>query len=411
MIYMRVALVGNDEQLLRFAELAASGGEFLPVYAAECPDLVARLKIPHPGIKVIDWQSLLDPQTQANVELICFSTLPDRTQQEATLKKLALLNKPIIVLHPVHDSLIAAYELELFYREKQAFLAPWLPLRTHPFLDQIREWLRAGAASPIGQIENITLERVLVKRDRRTVIDHFARDCDLLRSLIGEISQVMTMAGTVLASSNPYSNETKGNPYSNLSIQLSSEQGITTRWTVASQATTSSATLILTGSNGKILWQLPSPTTAGSAVIQHDRHETALTLPDWSEREIAAQTVTLAQQRQSLVPWNDAARTIEIMDAVERSLARSRKIDVRVEESDDLGNFKGIMASVGCGFLLFSLLLLIICAVAGKVLRAAGWPDMANAVETAWPWFFIVVSGLFLGVQIVIKLAVKPEKK
>ncbi len=27
---MRVALVGNDEQLLRFAELAASGGAFLP---------------------------------------------------------------------------------------------------------------------------------------------------------------------------------------------------------------------------------------------------------------------------------------------------------------------------------------------------------------------------------------------
>ncbi len=250
-----------------------------------------------------------------------------------------------------------------------------------------------------------------MQRDRRTVIDHFARDCDLLRSLIGEISQVMTMAGTVLASSNPYFNETKGNPYSNLSIQLSSEQGITTRWTVAGQSTASSATLILTGSNGKMLWHLPSPTTAGSAVIQHDRHETIITLPNWSERDIAAQTVTLAQQRQSLVPWNDAARTIEIMDAVERSLARGRKIDVRVEESDDLGNFKGIMASVGCGFLLFSLLLLIICAVAGKVLRAAGWPDAANLVEAAWPWFFIIISGLFLGVQIVIKLAVKPEKK
>ena len=140
--------------------------------------------------------------------------------------------------------------------------------------------------------------------------------------------------------------------------------------------------------------------------------ETTISHEEWSYAAAAETFLAQALAREPLRPsWNDAARSIELTDAVERSLKRGRKIEVRVEEADDIGNFKGIMASVGCGILMFGLFLMGLCILSAVIFRAAGWEQAANVLNKAWPLVLLVMSAVYLGLQLFIKLTVKPNRK
>ncbi|MGC4002514.1 MAG: hypothetical protein QM811_04970 [Pirellulales bacterium] len=100
-----------------------------------------------------------------------------------------------------------------------------------------------------------------------------------------------------------------------------------------------------------------------------------------------------------------------MLDALERSLKRGRRVEIRVVEADDLGNFKGIMASVGCGILMFGLFGMFACIVTAALARAAGWKATADFFSGAWVWVMLVFAAVFLILQIGVKLFVPPEAK
>ena len=45
------------------------------------------------------------------------------------------------------------------------------------------------------------------------------------------------------------------------------------------------------------------------------------------------------------------------------------------------------------------------------IFRAAGWEHGANALNLAWPYVLLVMAVAYLGLQLFVKLTVKPDRK
>jgi len=97
--------------------------------------------------------------------------------------------------------------------------------------------------------------------------------------------------------------------------------------------------------------------------------------------------------------WADAARAIELADAVPRSLARGRAVDLHQEEFSDLGTFRGTMASLGCGIILAALLLVVLATLVGGVAHEFGW-GFGGWLAGTWPFVALAALGGFLVLQL-----------
>jgi hypothetical protein len=97
--------------------------------------------------------------------------------------------------------------------------------------------------------------------------------------------------------------------------------------------------------------------------------------------------------------WADAARAIELADTVPRSLAKGRAIDLHQEEFSEIGTFRGTMASLGCGLVLATLMLLVLATLVGGIAREAGW-EWGERIAGIWPYIVLTVLGAFLALQI-----------
>ena len=189
------------------------------------------------------------------------SFLAPDAEQEERLRKLAPTGLPLLTAHPALDSMLTAYELELFVRDGQAQLAPLLPLRMHPLAAQFAAAIEAPQYSPLGKIEQITLTRHLpthnrdqaqqldsaqhrvAAQHRETVQQLFAQDVDLLRMLLGEVKTVLAMgSGAASSTTSPTSNTVPVN------VQLSGAQGRTARWSIDPLPGEAAGTLTLYGS-------------------------------------------------------------------------------------------------------------------------------------------------------------------
>lgn len=406
---MRFVLLGTDPELSPLLAWIARHPEHeLAALAAVPGATLGSLQKLFPTAQLLDaWEQLLEPaQTGGAWDALLLGRTLRTDDQERALRRLARQGQPIIAAHPALESLLAAYELEMFQRERQAYLAPWMPLRNHPLVTQFAAWLKDEKLSPIGQIDRLVLTRQETDRSRSAVLGDVARDLDLIRSLAGEVSGVLAVGNGIATS------EQSERSYAALGLQLTLESPLLVRWGIEPATEGDRAELQLHGREGRLEWQLPTFGDDGVCHLQAQGKKTTISHDAWSYAAAAEVFMTQVLAREPLSPnWNDAARSIELTDAVERSLRRGRKIEVRVEESDDIGNFKGIMASVGCGILMFGLFLMGLCIVSAVIFRAAGWERGANALNLAWPWILLVMSAAYLGLQLFIKLTVKPDRK
>lgn len=406
---MRFVLLGTDPDLSPLLAWIARHPEHEMAALAGVPgaSLGALRKI-FPTAAVLDsWEQLLEPASTGGAwDALLLGRSLRVEDQERALRRLARQGQPVIAAHPALESLLAAYELEMFQRERQAYLAPWMPLRTHPLAAQFAAWIKDERLSPIGKIDRLVINRHEADRSRVAVLGDVARDLDLVRAIAGEVSGVLAVGNGIATS------EQSERSYAALGLQLTLESPLLVRWGIEPVSDGERAELQLHGSEGRVQWRLPTFGDEGDCQLFAQRKETTLSHDDWSYAAAAEHFLTAALAREPLSPsWNDAARSIELTDAVERSLKRGRKIEVRLEESDDIGNFKGIMASVGCGILLFGLFLMGLCILSAVIFRAAGWEQGANALNLAWPYILLVMAIAYLGLQLFIKLTVKPDRK
>jgi hypothetical protein len=271
-------------------------------------------------------------------------------------------------------------------------------------IGRLAELASGDEGSPLGSVEQITLEREQADRSREAVLFQLARDVTLLRQFIGTIQSVNATGPAGTIGRDPLGPKPKELPnLSNLSVFMSGELGLAARWSIGPGERATSGRLTIIGQRGKAILHMTaeddwSLDVAGDQPVHETFSADAAGERIFSRLSRAASSEGLRDDS----AWLDACRDQEAAEAVDRSLARRRTIELYGEEHTEADSFKGVMAMGGC------LLLLVVMGVAFTAALAEGlrlpireWP-----VVRAWPVCLLVPVAIFLLMQL-LQLAVK----
>jgi predicted dehydrogenase len=387
---MQLALLGVDDQTLALAAAAARSGEDQIVMIDATAHRAAEAAAVSPQARLVDdWNAMLDSR-DVDAVVVAADEPAARVDQ---LRRLIQLGMPVLVSHPVSLSMLDCFELEMIREETKCVVLAYVPARWHPASVELGTILDGGESSPISATEQVMFERFLPRREREDVLRQLARDADLTQFIAGPATKLHALGSAAAG---------RAEPYANLAVQMTCSHGLVCRWTVAPIETEAGGRLTLIGSGGKAIlwmpdadkaWRLELRTAEGSKVQEYS---------DWNSADAALEVLSLAVANEEADSnWNDAARTVELADAIDRSLAKGRTIDLHHEEFSDVGTFKGTMASAGCGLLAVGLILVVFVAFVHTLAAQAGWNRLARMLD-GWPYLVLVVFGVFLLLQLLV---------
>lgn len=333
---MRFALLGHDEHTLSIAEaIRRLGHDVSHVWDAE--PLRTRLSQLFPRAAWLsDWTVVLEATGIDATVVACGMDPEVRVEQ---LKRIAQLGSPALVSHPLHPSVLTFFELEMICAETKARLVPYCSWRWRPGVRQLADWIADGENSPVGQCDQVVIERAAADRGDEAVMRHFARDVDLAMSLVGDLNSLSAMCPRW---------ETIG--LANLGVQMSGPANILIRWSIGPLESVEGLKLSLLGPQGKATLTLPDDGAAGELQTPGQQ----VSLPEDRSTDAAVEAFVDAVQGEVAWPdWHAAARGMELADSIELSLRKGKTIPLYNTQPTEHGTFKGIMAAGGC-FLLFA---------------------------------------------------------
>ncbi len=410
---MKLAVLGADDDALNLLRWAVQQGhELVAAYDSEAH--AAALRAINPQVPLSDnWEELFLASAADAVivgrggkEAAARTNIDPAERRADQLRKLVQATVPMIVVCPACESIIG-FEIEMIRRDTGARLIPYVPFASHPFIDRLSEWIVQESDSPIGKVEQVALEREQADRSREPVLVQLARDATLIREFVGPIQTVSASGPPTAIGRDPLGPKSKELPsLANLSVHLSGDQGIGARWSIAPATTHEQGRLTIIGERGKAVLTMP----AGGAW--------SLQLPDGT---ISTEPATTDDDAQRIFSWLTHAmesdefydseswlavcRDQEAAEAVDRSLARGRTIELYNEEHTEEESFKGVMAMGGCLLLVMALgVLFIAVVVEGLRLPMRTWP-----LWRLWPFYLLVPIVAFLLLQL-LQLAVKRDE-
>lgn len=324
------------------------------------------------------WEALLDLEL---VDAVVVARGPDEDRRAEQLRKLIQTGVPLLVSHPVVDSMLIYYELDMIRRETGCTVLPDCFARHHPAVQHLAEIIRQDADSPIGKVDQVLVQRCIAEPTKTEVVAQFARDVDLIRAIAGDMTRLGAMAGGAAGDS----------AYGSLGVQMSGPAGVISRWSVMGVSTTDGAQITLLGSGGKATVDVrPADQPWSMDLVTHGQSNVK-TYDAWDPAGAALAGLARAMRGEAVEPgWVDAARSVELAETIDRSLKKSRTIELYYEDYTETGTFKGTMTSVGCGLLLLAMFLLGVVAIAEQI----GVP-----YTRFWPYLLVVVLGVFLVLQ------------
>jgi predicted dehydrogenase len=394
---MRLALLGVDDEMLAIAASVLNNAHdeivMLDALAARSADAA---KVARKAKLVTDWEQFLDSDS-VDAVLVAADQPAQRIDQ---LRKLIQVGMPVLVSHPISPSMLDCYELDMIRRDTKSIVVPNLPARWHPAVAEIESLLGDHSETQIespqlGTVDQLIFERYLADRSREAVLRQFARDADLMQLLGGDATTLHAL-GSGAPGREP-------GPYGNLAVQLATRQGVVCRWSVSPVETEPGGRLTLVGSLGKATLWMPraNPWRLELRSTTTKLPFTSKDFPNWNPAAAAIDTLAAAVEGEQVAPsWSDAARTVELAETIDTSLARGRTIDLHREDFTDIGTFKGTMTSLGCGLLMVGLALTVFVAVAGGVAAQMGWNQLAGILDN-WPYLLLAVCGAYLVLQVV----------
>lgn len=386
---IRIALLGADESTPGLVRALATSDRFELVGYSEID--LARNWTDGEAAAVFrqmrnhdSWESLLDLQ---QFDAVVVARADDEDRRTEQLRKLIQAEMPVLVSHPVVDSMLVYYELDMIRRETHSPVVPNLSLRRHPAVLGLTQIVAQNDASPIGKVEQVWIERSIGTPTKAAVVHHFARDVDVLRAIAGDMTRLGAMAGSAGEAA-----------YASLGVQMSGPLGVAARWSVTPGQGSEGARLTLVGTRGKAV-----ATIAGAAPtpieLMSDGRSQSLPCGPWNTAEASLDILAEALSGPSEPDWVDAARSVELTETIGRSLAKGRTIELHFEEYTEQGTFKGTMTSLGCGLLVLGMLLLGVVAIGEQ----AGVP-----YTKYWPYLLLGAFGFFLLLQLLMLVFNKP---
>jgi myo-inositol 2-dehydrogenase/D-chiro-inositol 1-dehydrogenase len=351
---MKFALLGADPETLVIARAVAVNSAHQLVWASELN--AARLQIEQfaPAARFDEpWETLL-ADSECDVVIVAGSR--DDEPAADRLRKLVQAGKTLLVSHPVHPSMLVCYELDMIRQDTGAVILAYSPAHWHPAVARLRALFGTTADAPLGQLEQVVIERHLSDRSAENVRRHFARDAGLARLLGGELTRLSAMAPTSQPSG-----------YANLGVQLSGPANILIRYSVSQVERQLEGRAIAIGSGGKAELMMPDEGDWTLDVPDLGNNE-QLTLPTWDPGAAALTRIEQLVSGQAVAPlWSDSCREVELADSIQRSLDKGRTVELHYEDYTEDGTFKGTMTSVGCALLWLAPLVLVGGIALGKM--------------------------------------------
>jgi predicted dehydrogenase len=409
---MKLAVLGTDADLVALLAAAVAEGHqvaWLSDVRVEDESAIRSLTSVR-AHSASDWETLLDHATADAVIVGTGTSSSDQRSEQ--LKRLVADAVPLLVVHPIHLSVLTYYELDMVRRDTGAILRHYNPLVGHPLLADITGWVRDGHEA-IGRVLQISCARDVADGSRETVLSGLARDAELLAVVAGDIGHVSAIGPK--AATHPSAIDASNVSYGSLQVQITTASPATLRWTVVP---TSSATrrveLTLVGERGSIIW---SRAAHGSGQASADslwmpNHDARLEIPEHDPALAATRQLETAIANDRSQPdglsstWSKATQAMEVVDAVELSLQKGRTIEVHQQQLTAQLAFRGTMVAIGCGVLLLAAVATVIAGVVGGAEAVLQQP-----LIKPWSRVLLALLAFFLLLQLVPYLGSKRRRK
>jgi len=394
---MKIAVLGTDPLVLQLVAAAISAGHEIAWIGDIRSEDAAELRslIGQGTDRAAQWELLLGHGVVDGVVVGRGAATSDLRAEQ--LKRLVTEAVPALAVHPLFDSVLPYYEIDMTRRETGAVIQHYNPLVGIPAVSQLAEWVRTGHPE-IGTIHQVSCEHHISATTRSAVIAHLARDVELLALVIGDIRRVSAIG--------PAANDES---FAALQVQMTATHVPSARWSVAPNANTSpGVVLTLLGDRGAITLQQsrsndPLVSRWQIEIMRSDRPPVE-ELPSFKPAELAidrfATAVTNANEAPAAGDWEAATRSMEVVDAVELSLQKGRTIEVFQQQLTEQLAFRGTMAAFGCGMLLLVFFAAFVVALLGG---AEG--VLKGKIAPGWPLLLLAALAFFLLLQAVPFLA------
>jgi myo-inositol 2-dehydrogenase/D-chiro-inositol 1-dehydrogenase len=339
------------------------------------------------------WEDLL---SDAEVDAVIVTGAGDEQQQ--AVRQLVLAGKSVLLPAELTQPAAFFYELALIEAECPGSLFPLLGLRGHPLVLRLRELvLQEG----LGRLHHARLERKLAPVAQSLPgEDELAQalliDADLLRYLCGEYDQVTASRSGDAA---------RG--YSLATVTLDGPSLPPAIWTVSAATGEFEWRLTLTGNCGTAILEGEPECGAFRLTINVDGQATSEECVDaagsWLIKQFIAflargaerpRTVAIECEPKSF--WDELARSVELVDAVERSVRRRRTIDVHFEAPSERGLFKTQMTAIGCCLLVLTPAAIVVYLA---IAAAVELPDFVKRILVG---LLFLPLGVFLLLQLML---------
>jgi len=373
---MKLALLGGDRDCLALAAAAADAGH----------EIVWRENAE------ASWEDLFDPDVADGILVGREGASQDLRARQ--VQELVKLGRPVLTVHPLFDSVLTYFEVDLTRGESGAVVMHFNPLAESAAACALERWVRDGHPA-LGAVEQAVATRTLADRSRATVLWHFARDVELLDRIAGPLDQLGAHAAGRVREGDAAAGEAD---YSALGVQLSGARPVAVRWAVEPVSTRPELGVTLICERGRIVATFDEATGEATVRLQEPGRE-AKAVEVGAEDGAASAVARFAaavHANQGATTWPAALRSMELVDTIEIALRRGRMIDVHRQQLTEQLAFKGTMAAAGC-------------AVIGLVVPATlalGWVagQLGLPVASFVPQALLAFLGGFLALQLLPRL-------
>ena len=362
---MRFAIVGNNATAFDLLRELAGSTEHTLVRCALSGELAAAVS--RATIPVTLTATVEDALLAGDVDAVIVA-IDDLDESLRIVRAASQADRHVIVIPPALCSPAYSFELHLILDESQRGIMPLLPRAAIAELPL--------TAVDLGLHEQTTrqlsIELSVTETSPEEVRAAVIRGLDYLSATGFKFTQV-----TALEANAP-------------------DGSLISRLTTLSAATTAEKPL-----PPGTLTIKPSAVARRECVLQISQNDATIRTVSISESaNILDRIVTVCQSRESCGKWMEAfSVTLELAEAVGKSLRRRRTVDVHFDSGSEKGVFKSQMTAIGCGILTFMMLGMVAYLIVAQLVPL---PDtVLHILRILW----ITPLVLFLFAQVLLPLA------